>query len=169
MKRSSTFRPKVPPRAARDRSDEFASVVLPRPTAVMATAQSIAGAPVRTEAAKLPRQARTIQSLRDSANGRACLLRFPGCPCDGTMAIWSHCRHHYAGKGGSIKSHDLLGALACTYCDAIYDGNRPRPDGLSIIDVELAWWRAHAESIVIYARDGVLGIGAAQPGAVASR
>ena len=123
---------------------------------VMATPQSMAGQPVKAEAAKLPRKARTMQSLRDAAKGRACLLRLPGCHCDGSMAIWSHCRHHYAGKGGAIKSHDLLGALACTHCDAIYDGNAPRPAGLTQEDVELAWWKAHAESIVIYAREGVL-------------
>ena len=155
MKRSS-FKPKFPERPARDRSDEFASVVIERPRAVMATPQSLAGAPIKTEPAKLPRQARTMKLLRESANGRACLLRLPGCICDGSMAIWSHCRHHYAGKGGSIKSHDLLGALACTHCDGIYDGNQPRPAGLSLEAVELAWWRAHAESIVIYAREGIL-------------
>lgn len=121
----------------------------------MATPQSLAGKP-KAQPQKLPRQARTIQRLRDAARGRPCQLRLPGCRCDGSMAIWSHCRHHYAGKGGAIKAHDLLGALACTHCDAIYDGQAPRPAGLSLEAVELAWWRAHAESIVIYAREGVL-------------
>lgn len=72
------------------------------------------------------------------------------------MAIWSHCRHHYAGKGGGIKAHDILGALACTHCDAIYDGQAKMPDELTHTELELIWWRAHAESIVIYARDGVI-------------
>jgi len=155
MKRSS-FKTKQQVRPVRDRSDEFASVVIERPRAVMATAHSLAGQRAPAAQAKLPRQVRTIQGLRDAAKGRACLLRLPGCICDGTMAIWSHCRHHYAGKGGSIKSHDLLGALACTHCDAIYDGNKARPAGLTLEAVELAWWRAHAESIVIYAREGIL-------------
>ena len=147
---------KPPPKPTREqRCAALVASARPAANVVMATAQSIAtGRP--PEPAKLPRAARTIKSLRDAARGRACLLRYPGCHCDGTMAIWSHCRHHYAGKGGSIKSHDLLGALACTHCDAIYDGNAPRPAGLTQEAVELAWWKAHAESIVIYAREGIL-------------
>lgn len=139
------------------REDRCAALVAAaRPAAaVMATPQSLAGQP-KAQPAKLTRKARTIQTLRDAARGRACLLRLPGCRCDGSMAIWSHCRHHYAGKGGAIKSHDLLGALACTHCDAIYDGQAPRPDGLSLEAVELAWWCAHAESIVVYAREELL-------------
>lgn len=127
---------------------------MPTPHAIMATPASIAA--TAPQPAKLSREARMHQNLRDAANGRPCLLRYQSCPCDGTMAIWSHCRHHYAGKGAGIKSHDILGALACPHCDAIYDGNTKRPPALSAADIELAWWRAHAESIIAYARDGVL-------------
>lgn len=146
-------RPPMPSRE--DRCAALAAAAAPSTGARMATPQSLAGKP-KAQPQKLPRQARTIQRLRDAARGRPCQLRLPGCRCDGSMAIWSHCRHHYAGKGGAIKAHDLLGALACTHCDAIYDGQAPRPAGLSLEAVELAWWRAHAESIVIYAREGVL-------------
>jgi len=97
-----------------------------------------------------------VQSLRDSANGMPCRMRLVGCPCDPDMTIWSHCRHAWAGKGGAIKAIDVLGADACTYCDAIYDGQRPRPAGLTAEAVELAWWRAHAESLVDRARKGLL-------------
>lgn len=152
-----TTKKRLPPKPTREeRCAALVASARPAVGVVMATAQSLAGQPVKAEAAKLPRKARTMQSLRDAARGHACLLRLPGCHCDGSMAIWSHCRHHYAGKGGSIKSHDLLGAFACPHCDAIYDGNAPRPAGLTQEAVELAWWKAHAESIVIYAREGVL-------------
>lgn len=147
---------KTAPRPTRDeRCAALVASARPAAGVVMATAESLAGKP-KPQPAKLPRAARTMQTLREAARGRACLLKLPGCRCDGSMAIWSHCRHHFAGKGGAIKAHDLLGALACTHCDAIYDGQAPRPAGLSLEAVELAWWRAHAESIVVYAREGLL-------------
>lgn len=132
----------------------MSSTVQPVQRAVMATPASVAARAAAPAPAKLPRQVRTMQALRDSAQGMPCRMRLVGCPCDPAMTIWSHCRHQYADKGASIKAVDLLGADACTYCDAVYDGQRPRPAGLTAEDVELAWWRAHAESIVDRARRG---------------
>lgn len=134
----------------------LAGTVRPIGAAVMATAASLAGVPVAPAAPRLPRAARTHQALRDSAAGQPCRMRLAGCPGDPAMTIWSHCRHAWAGKGGAIKAIDVLGADTCTHCDAIYDGQRPRPAGLTAEAVELAWWRAHAESLVDRARKGLL-------------
>lgn len=152
------IRAKLPPRPTREErlTALMTSTVPPVTRAVMATASSIATGRQDVPAQKLPREVRTVQSLRDSANGMPCRMRLVGCPCDPAMTIWSHCRHQYAGKGGAIKSVDLLGADACTYCDAIYDGHTPRPAGMTAEAVELAWWRAHAESIVDRCRKGIL-------------
>ena len=142
-----------PPRETRDRSEEFASVVIERPRAVMATGLDKAR-PVREPVLeKVPGRVRP--AIRDSARGEDCLVRLPGCPGDPAMTIWSHNRHQRAGKGGALKAIDLNGAYCCTYCDAIYDGQRPLPAGASRQEVELAWFMAHAESLVRLKQKGL--------------
>lgn len=150
------LRRKPPPELAqRDRSAEFASVTVERPAAVMVTPALLA---TRKPAvpAKVPRGARVRQSVRDSARGEDCLVRLHGCPGDPAMTIWSHNRHQRAGKGGAIKAIDLNGAYCCTHCDAIYDGQRPLPAGVTREQVELAWFMAHAESLVRLAQKGLV-------------
>lgn len=140
-----------PPRRQREEG-EFASVVLERPRAVMAAGlDKQVSKPVP---AKVERRVR--QSIRDSARGEECLVRLPGCPGDPAMTIWSHNRHQRAGKGGAIKAFDLNGAYCCTFCDAIYDGQAPLPAGATRSEVELAWFMAHAESLVRLARKGLV-------------
>lgn len=147
-------RPKdAPPR--REREETFASVVLERPAARMAT--NLAAEPPRSLVrAKVPKQARVKQAIRDSANGEECLVRLPGCPNDRAMTIWSHNRHQRAGKGGAIKALDLNGCYCCTSCDAIYDAQVPLPVGVTRVEVELAWFMAHAESLVRLAAKGLV-------------
>ncbi|NUY33274.1 DUF1364 domain-containing protein [Paraburkholderia sp. JPY303] len=96
------------------------------------------------------------QKIRDSARGKECLMKLPGC-CGGTEStIWSHYRGEAGGKGMSLKADDLCGAYACTHCDAIYDGQKMIPNGIERVDVWLAWHNAHIQSIVILHADGVL-------------
>lgn len=99
---------------------------------------------------------RRDQRIRDSARGEECLIVLPGCPRDAAMTIWSHNRHGGAGKGMAMKSLCILGCYGCTYCDSIYDGQRPRPTGWTAADVELAWYRAHDKSLVILKQKGLV-------------
>jgi hypothetical protein len=94
--------------------------------------------------------------LRQSAKGEDCTVRIPGCPSDPAMTIWSHYRGSAGGKGGAIKSTDIAGAYACTYCDAVYDGQRPRPDGMTKEAVDLAWHDGHIRSLVRLGQKGLL-------------
>jgi hypothetical protein len=94
--------------------------------------------------------------LRQSANGEDCLVRLPGCSSDPAKTIWSHYRGSAGGKGGAIKSTDIAGAFACTYCDAVYDGQRPRPAGMTKDDVDLAWHEGHIRSLVRLGQKGLL-------------
>lgn len=94
--------------------------------------------------------------IRESANGEECTVRLPGCPGDPAMTIWSHDKTSAGGKGMRIKSLDLCGCFACTYCDAVYDGQRPRPAGMTLQDVELAWYRGHMRSLVKLNQKGLL-------------
>lgn len=87
------------------------------------------------------------QRIRDSARGEHCLIRLPGCPGGTDRTIWSHHRGSAGGKGMGLKAHDICGCYGCTYCDAIYDGQAPRPAGMSADDVKLAWFEAHMRSL----------------------
>ena len=98
---------------------------------------------------------RKEQAIRDSARDEDCLIRLAGCPQRRDMTIWSHCRHARAGKGGAIKALDLAGAYGCTYCDAVYDGQIKRPEGMTLEQVEIAWFLAHVESLVKLRQKGL--------------
>lgn len=96
------------------------------------------------------------QKIRDSARGKECLMRLPGCAGGTESTIWSHYRGGNGGKAMALKADDLCGCYACTHCDAVYDGQKPRPMGMDQTDVELAWYDAHIQSIVILHAEGVI-------------
>lgn len=95
---------------------------------------------------------RVDHAIRQSARDEQCLIRLPGCIGG---AIWSHNRHGRAGKGGAIKALDLNGCYACSSCDAVYDGQASLPAGYTRERVELAWYHAHAESLVRLRQKGL--------------
>jgi hypothetical protein len=97
------------------------------------------------------------QKIRDSANGEECLVRLPGaCLCNPAATIWSHYRGGAGGKAGALKADDLCGAYACTACDAVYDGQRPPPRGMTYAEVVVAWFEGHIRSIVRLHAKGVI-------------
>lgn len=90
--------------------------------------------------------------LRQSAKGRDCLVRIPGvCTFNSETTIWSHYRGSAGNKGLSLKAHDLAGAYCCTACDAVYDGQARRPEGMDKDDIDLAWLQGHIRSLPIAA------------------
>lgn len=96
------------------------------------------------------------KKIREAARGKECLMGLPGCLGIPEATIWSHYRGSAGGKAMSLKSDDLCGCFACTYCDAVYDGQRPRPAGMDFDDVVLAWFEGHIMSIVILHAEGIL-------------
>jgi hypothetical protein len=158
VKSKATARPPKP-----DRSAEFANF---QPQARKPAEAAMFVSPMRVSIAEIfgqlakPTQKtpdRKSQAIRDSARDEQCLVRLPGCPGDYKLTIWSHNRHARAGKGRGIKSLDLNGAYACgVYCDQIYDGARPLPPGVTREQVELAWYHAHAESLVKLRQKGLV-------------
>ncbi|MCG5072259.1 nuclease domain-containing protein [Paraburkholderia tagetis] len=97
------------------------------------------------------------QRIRDSARDEECLVRLPGaCTHDPRTTIWSHYRGEAGGKAGALKADDLCGAYACTVCDAIYDGQRKPPKGMTYADVVMAWFEGHIRSIVRLHAKGIL-------------
>lgn len=105
---------------------------------------------------KLTRRQKVRQDIRDSARGEECTVRIPGCPGDPEQTIWSHYPGGAGDKGMGTKSFDACGALCCTYCDAVVDGQRPAPPGWTRQDVLLAWLEGHMRSLVRLAEKGLL-------------
>lgn len=153
LQRKTPLRAKAP--ARRERvvgSPELAAALhsllgkpVERPRAVMALARAPAQPILKTPD-------RANNAIRQSARDERCLMRLP---CCSVSAIWSHNRHGRAGKGGAIKALDLNGCYACPACDAVYDGQAPRPAGYTREQVELAWYHAHAESLVRLRQKGL--------------
>lgn len=142
------------PRAPKpDRSSEFASYVpKPRPAA-MATGL-LSRAPVEV-APKV--KGRKVQAIRDAARGEPCLVRIQGVCRGGTEhTIWSHAPLGAAGKGRGIKSVDIAGAMCCTACDAVVDGQAPLPPGATRQSVLLDWFMGHMRSLVRLGEKGLL-------------
>lgn len=96
-------------------------------------------------------------AIRQSARGEDCDVRIPGiCSFDPATVIWSHFRGLAGGKGFAIKSVDEAGAYCCTRCDAVYDGQAPRPPGMSKADIDLMWLQGHIRSLVKLKRKGLI-------------
>lgn len=148
----SSLRPKLPPRP--DRSAEFASwTTKPRPPAQMA--QALHAEPPRPAAAK--EQGRRDQRIRNAARGQPCTLQIDGiCNSDPATSVWAHWPGHDGGRGMGIKSLDLAGAVACSACHDVLDGRAPRPPGLTLDAVHLAFLRGHLKSLGLLARLGLL-------------
>jgi hypothetical protein len=144
-------KPQLPPRRERE-PDEYASFQPSRSSARVVGVIGIAtmATPVPP---KIDKRVRVRPDIRASANGEQCLVRLPGCT---GAAIWSHNRHLRAGKGRGLKALDINGCYACPHCDAVYDGQAPMPHGVSIDELELAWYHAHDQSLVKLAQKGLL-------------
>lgn len=146
LQRKTPLRAKAPAAVKRERAP---LVLVPRPADAPRAVMALCAAPT---APVLKTPDRVDHAIRRSAKDEQCLMRLPRCIGG---AIWSHNRHGRAGKGGAIKALDLNGCYACSSCDAIYDGQAPLPAGYTREGVELAWYHAHAESLVRLRQKGL--------------
>jgi hypothetical protein len=155
--RSKGFASKAPVREQRpDRSAEFASYSAPRPAAVMATPASFTAATAPAPA-KLPREARTKQAIRDSANGEECHMRLEGV-CNGRTdtTVWSHWPGLDGDRGMGMKALDLCGCYTCHACHDAVDGRTYNTPGHDRTAIVLAWMHGHLRSLVTLARKGIV-------------
>ena len=97
-----------------------------------------------------------MSKITKSAKGKDCQVRIIGvCSFDPAQTIWSHVRFSAAGRGRAIKAVDICGAYACTSCDAVYDGQAKRPDGMTREQVDMDWFMGHMRSLVMLVNDGL--------------
>lgn len=90
-----------------------------------------------------------MSKLRESARNEECLVRIPGaCKWLAEFSILSHYPGMAGGRGRSIKSDDLCGAICCTGCDAVIDRQVKPPDGMTYQDCMICWMEGHMRTIV---------------------
>ena len=95
--------------------------------------------------------------ITKSARGEECQIRYvDGCNHNPETTCWVHSNSLAAGKGVGLKSLTLLGSYGCSCCHDIYDGRRPRPEGMSLDDARLGFYEGHERSLVILERKGLL-------------
>ena len=98
-----------------------------------------------------------MSRVRESARGEQCLVRIPGwCNADPATVVWIHANGSAAGKGIGMKSHDLLGAYACSNCHDIVDRRRPTPQGMTREEVELCFHEGHQRSLLRLIEKGIV-------------
>lgn len=132
-------------------------------TEAMAAMPDVFRVPRATKGAAIPDPVRSRgQRIRESARGQDCQIRYIGvCTHDPAATIWSHARWGAQlgefGKGMGTKSTDLLGAYACTNCDAAYDQMIGIHPGVYTRDsLDLDWLMGHLRSLGILQRDGIV-------------
>lgn len=100
-----------------------------------------------------------MSKITESARGEMCQIRIPGV-CNGNpeTTVWAHANGSAAGKGIGMKSPDILGAYACSFCHDEYDrrNNRSRLGGHTRQAIELMFWQGHARSVRILLDKGIL-------------
>ena len=95
-------------------------------------------------------------AITRSARGEDCTVRLVGvCTHNPETVIWSHARWGSAGRGKSIKAHDLAGAYCCTACDAAYDG-QTKPAGMTRDEIDADWCQGHFRSLLRLAEKGLI-------------
>lgn len=100
---------------------------------------------------------RKTTPIRQSAKLEACTIRLPGiCNGDASTVVWCHENSYAAGKGMGLKAKDEHGAYGCCACHAVYDGQAPRPAGLTKEDVDIYFARGKHVSRLILQQKGLL-------------
>ena len=92
------------------------------------------------------------KELRDSARGQSCTLRLFGCDGGGETTVLAHLPFGSAGMGG--KASDLHAIFCCASCHDLLDGRRR--DDESYESIMSACVRAHAETMQVWASEGLI-------------
>jgi hypothetical protein len=146
--------PPAKPRRERE-PDEFASFVVDKPRAVMATGLGEKRPTLKLPAPKIEQRKR--QPIRDAANGEECTVRIVGaCNHCTDTTVAAHWPGLVGDRGMGMKAFDLCIAFACSGCHDAIDGRRPPPPGASRTSMELDYHRGHLRTLVRLAQKGLL-------------
>lgn len=92
------------------------------------------------------------KKLRESAQGKPCSLRLPGCDGGGETTVLAHLPN--GGRGMGIKASDTHACFACSGCHDVLDGREfMRVEAEVLLEQCL---RAHAETMTQWIEDGLV-------------
>ncbi len=94
--------------------------------------------------------------IRRAARGQDCTLRLAVCNFDPDTTVLCHSNFLADGKGMGLKAPDTAAAFGCSACHDVLDGRRPRPAGLSMLDLESAFYVAMRQTHEILRSMGLL-------------
>jgi hypothetical protein len=98
-----------------------------------------------------------LSKITESARNEQCTLRIPNvCNYDSSTTVWAHSNRSRDGKGLGLKANDENGAYACYACHSVYDRQRPRPEGMTLEQVESYFTHAMNVSRLMLIEKGVL-------------
>ena len=97
-----------------------------------------------------------MSKLTQSARGRMCQVRIPGCLFSPETVVLAHGNGSAAGKGMGQKCPDQIAAFACQYCHDVYDRRRKPPEGWTHDDVKLAFAEGVFRTQRIWINEGLL-------------
>ena len=97
---------------------------------------------------------RETKKIRDSAKGRQCTVRLPGCTFDTSTTVYAHLTGIRFGHGIAKKTN--LGAYCDHFCHDVVDGRIPMPSGMEKDDVDLAFYAGVLETTQLLLEEGLL-------------
>lgn len=119
----------------------------------------LAGARTKAPApkARLKSKGPRMTPIRRAAAGQDCTLRIPGvCNFDPATTVLCHSNYLIDGKGMGLKAPDTAAAFGCCACHDVLDGRRPRPAGISLLDMEGAFYVAMKATHEVLRRKGLM-------------
>ena len=99
-----------------------------------------------------------MSAITKFAEGQPCTIRLPGiCNHDPATSVMAHVPNGIRfGKGIGKKPSDLLVAICCFNCHNVVD-SRVKTN-LEKEFIELQWWRAHGETLILLEKAGIIKI-----------
>lgn len=95
--------------------------------------------------------------IRRAARGQDCQLQILGvCNGDSTTTVLCHSNRLADGKGMGLKAPDEAACFGCASCHSILDGRAPRPDGMSMDDLQRIFDYARERTHAILRAMGLL-------------
>ncbi|MBV8660373.1 MAG: DUF1364 family protein [Burkholderiales bacterium] len=78
--------------------------------------------------------------IRRTAQGQDCTIRLPDiCNRNPETTVLCHSNQLADGKGMGLKAPDTAAAFGCSACHDVLDGRAPRPEGMTLDDVLMAF------------------------------
>jgi hypothetical protein len=113
--------------------------------------------PVTKKSSGLKSSRPKMTPIRRAARGQECQLQILGvCNGDPATTILCHSNRLADGKGMGLKAPDTEACIGCSSCHDVLDGRAPRPDGMSMDDLQRLFDYARDRTHVILRAMGLM-------------